>query len=173
MRGKRLWVGLAVLILLGGCAGTQTLKKEEKKPSRKLTKKKKPKKAIKYDNKKYEDKLILTKDSIDFVHSFDCLGVVYNRLKNRIEDRGGRLLSYSQVVKCSVTGETHNLHYYGIAYNAKGKKVVYKLDMNCSKTGENYRLIVQDLRYDFYGELLGYTVTIGKDKLIFPVPKKK
>ena len=177
MVGKRLSAGLAVLALVLGCAEVKSVQKEDTKEAKEQvkaqTKAKAAEKAVSYDNKKYADKLALAKDGIDFAHAFDCPGAYQNKIKDRTEDTQGRLRSYTQVVKCSVSNEIHSLGYYEISYSEKGQKSSYKLDLSCSKTGENYKLVVVDIGYDYSWGVLNYKIKVGADTLAFPDPDKK
>ena len=177
MVGKRIWAGLAVFALVLGCAEVKLVQKGDKKGDKKEVKAqakvKAAEKAVSYDNKKYAGKLALGKDGIDFAHAFDCTGAYQNKIKDRTEDIQGRLRSYTQVVKCSVSNEIHSLSYYEINYNEKGQKSNYKLDLSCAKTGEIYKLVVIDIGYDYSWGVLNYKIKIGADTLAFPDPDKK
>ncbi len=173
MKGKSVWAGLAVLTLVMGCAESKSVKKGDKKGVETKTKAKAVEKEVVYDNKKYADKLAMAKDGIDFAHSFDCPGAYQNQLKERTEDTHGRLRSYTQVIKCSASGEIHTSKYFEIAYNEKGQKGSYKMDLSCSKTGEKYRLNVNDINYDYSWGILNYKIAVGGDTLAFPDPEEK
>lgn len=173
MERKRIRAALAILIMVWGCETLKPAKKAEKEVGKTPAKKEVVVEPGEYDNEKYEGKLVLDKNSIDFAHSFDCLGAFQNKIVDRSEGPDGRLTSYTQEVKCSVTSETHTLKYYDITYNELGQKNGYKLDLNCSKTGENYQLSIEDIAYDFYWEVLSYKVKVDGDTLIFPLPKKE
>ncbi len=175
MKGKCVWAGLAVLTLVMGCAEGKLLRKEgeEKAQTKAKAAEKAVLKAVSYDNKKYADKLALAKDGIDFAHSFNCPGAYQNQLKERTEDTHGRLRSYTQVIKCSVSGEVHTSKFFEITYNEKGQKSIYKMDLGCSKTGEQYRLNVKDISYDFSWGVLNYKVEVDGDTLAFPDPEKE
>jgi hypothetical protein len=173
MKRKMIGAGLAVLIMVWGCEMLKPAQKAEEEISKAPAKKEVVEKQPEYANEKYEGKLILDKNGIDFAHSFDCLAAFQNKIMNRTEGPDGRLTSYTQAIKCPVTSETHTLKYYGITYNELGQKNGYKLDLNCSKTGENYQLSVEAIAYDFYWEVLSYKVKVNGDTLIFPLPKEK
>lgn len=173
MRRKNVWAGLAVLALVMGCAESKSVQKGDKKVVEAQTKAKAAEETVSYDNKKYADKLSLYKDGIDFAHSFDCPGAYQNQTKDRTEDIQGRFRSYTQVTKCSATGEVHISKHYEITYNEKGQKSSYKMDLSCSKTGEQYRLHVKDIGYDYSWGILNYKVAVGEDTLAFPDPDKK
>lgn len=173
MGKKIVWAGWAVLFVFWGCETLKPAKKAGEKVSEAPAKKAVVEEPTEYANEKYEGKLILDKNGIDFAHSFDCLGAFHNKIQDRTEGPDGRLTSYTQVVKCSVTTEAHTLKYYGITYNELGQKNGYKLDMNCSKTGENYQLSIENIAYDFYWEVLSYKVKVNEDTLIFPPPKER
>ncbi len=170
MTRKNVWAILAVLTLVLGCAGGKQAEKKEKKDS------KAPEKAVeitpKYDNAKYKGKLALEKDGIYLAHAFDCPGAYSNVIKDRIEDKKGKRLSYTRLVKCNVTGEIHTTRYFGITYNEKGQQSGYQMDISCSKTKDCYRLIIKDIGYDYSWGILNYKVMIGKDTMAFPEPKK-
>ena len=166
MARKRLLAGLAVLILIVGCAKVKMEGEKEITETDVISIE-----TIDSDNEKYKDKLSLGKDGIDFAHTFDCPGAYFNQMKDRAFDPDDRLISYTQVVKCSITGETHTLKYYETTHNELGQKDSYKLDMSCSKTGENYQMTVKDIGYDYSWGILTYKVEIDGDTLVFPEPK--
>jgi hypothetical protein len=173
MERKKIWAGLAVLIMVWGCKTLKPAKKAGEEIGEAPTKKEVTQEPIEYANEKYDGKLVLDKTGIDFAHSFDCMGAFHNKIMERAEGPDGRLTSYTQVIKCSVTSEAHTLKYYGITYNELGQKNGYKVDLSCSKTGENYQLSIEAIAYDFYWEVLSYKVKVNEDTLIFPPPKEE